>query len=84
MTTNLKWNLSIARKHITSLCCLELPWWLSSKESACQCRKAEFSLWVRKIPRRRKWQSTQYSCLGNPVDRGAWRAIVCGVAKSRT
>ena len=24
----------------------------------------------------------QYSCLGNPIDRGAWWAIVCGVAKS--
>ena len=23
----------------------------------------------------------QYSCLGNPMDRGAWRAIVHGVAK---
>ena len=26
----------------------------------------------------------QYSCLENPVDRGAWWAAVCGVAKSRT
>ena len=26
----------------------------------------------------------QYSCLGNPMDRGAWCAIVHGVAKSRT
>ena len=26
----------------------------------------------------------QYSCLGNPMDRGAWRAIVPGVAKSQT
>ena len=26
----------------------------------------------------------QYSCLGNPMDRGAWRATVYGVAKSRT
>ena len=26
----------------------------------------------------------QYSCLGNPMDRGAWRAKVPGVAKSRT
>ena len=25
----------------------------------------------------------QYSCLGNPVDRGAWRAAVHEVAKSR-
>ena len=24
----------------------------------------------------------QYSCLGNPMDRGAWRATVHGVAKS--
>ena len=23
----------------------------------------------------------QYSCLGNPTDRGAWQAIVHGVAK---
>ena len=26
----------------------------------------------------------QYSCLENPVDRGAWWAAVCGVAQSRT
>ena len=26
----------------------------------------------------------QYSCLGNPMDRGAWWTTVHGVAKSRT
>ena len=26
----------------------------------------------------------QYSCLGNPMDRGAWQAIIHGVVKSRT
>ena len=26
----------------------------------------------------------QYSCLENPMDRGAWKAAVHGVAKSRT
>ena len=26
----------------------------------------------------------QYSCLGNPMDRGAWRATVHSVAKSQT
>ena len=26
----------------------------------------------------------QYSCLENPVDRGDWGAIVCGVAKNWT
>ena len=28
--------------------------------------------------------SLQYSCLENPMDRGAWWATACGVAKSRT
>ena len=27
--------------------------------------------------------SIQYSCLENPMDRGAWQAIVHGVTKSR-
>ena len=35
-----------------------LPWWLSSKDSACQCRRQEFDPWVGKIPWRRKWQPT--------------------------
>ena len=26
----------------------------------------------------------QYSCLGNPMDRGAWRATVSGITKSQT
>ena len=25
--------------------------------------------------------SLHYSCLGNPIDRGAWKAIIHGVAK---
>ena len=35
-----------------------LPWWLSGKESTCQCRRPGFDPWVRKIPWRRKWQPT--------------------------
>ena len=26
-----------------------LPWWLSGKESACQCRRHESDLWAGKI-----------------------------------
>ena len=40
--------------------------------------------WVEKIPWRRKWQHIPYSCLGNPMDRGAWWVTVHGVAKSWT
>ena len=38
---------------------LGLPSWCSGIESACQCRRYKrsgFSLWVGKIPWRRKWQ----------------------------
>ena len=35
-----------------------LPWWLSGKESTCQCRRGRFNPWVGKIPWRRKWQLT--------------------------
>ena len=35
-----------------------LLWWLSGKESATQCKRSGFDPWVRKIPWRRKWQST--------------------------
>ena len=29
---------------------LGLPWWLSGKESACQCRRHKFGPWGRKDP----------------------------------
>ena len=38
--------------------------WLSSKESACQCRRHSFNPWVEKIPWRRDWQPTPVFSLG--------------------
>ena len=35
----------------------------------------------REEPRRRQWHPLQHSRLGNPMDRGAWRATVCGITK---
>ena len=37
-----------------------------------------------KSPGGENGNSLQDSCLGNPTDRGAWRAVVHGVAKSQT
>ena len=51
-----------------------LPWWLSGKEPACQCRRRGFDPWVRKIPWERKWQPTPVILPENPMDRGAWHA----------
>ena len=58
-----------------------LPWWLSGKESTCQCRRREFNPWVGKIPWRRKWQPTPVFWPGNPMDRGARWATVRGVTE---
>ena len=41
-----------------NICHYLLPWWLSGKESTCQCRRWKFDPWVGKIPLRRKRQPT--------------------------
>ena len=40
--------------------------------------------WVGQSPEGRDGNSLQYSCLENPMDRGAWWATDHGVAKSQT
>ena len=70
------------------LCAIRVPfellWWLSSKEFACSVGDAGLIPWVRKITWSRKCNLPQYSCLENPMDRGAWWATVHGVTKSWT
>ena len=46
--------------------------------------RCEFSPSVGKIPWRRACNPLQYSCLGIPMDRGAWQTTVHGVTKSQT
>ena len=40
-----------------------------------------FNPWIGKIRWERSGKTLQYSCFGNPMDRGAWQAIVRGVSK---
>ena len=46
---------------------------LRGKESACNAGDLVDS-WVGKIPREGNSYPLQYSCLGNSMDRGAWKA----------
>ena len=39
---------------------------------------------LRRFPGGRSGNPLRYSCLGNPMDRGTWRAAVHGVAESDT
>ena len=66
---------------------ISIPGGTGDKEPICQCRRRRrcgFDPWVGRIPWRRAWQPTPYSCLESSVGRGAWRAIVHRVTKSQT
>ena len=55
------------------------------KESPCQCRRhrdLDSIPGLGKSPEGGHGNPLQYSCLENPMDRGAWWAIVHGAAES--
>ena len=60
---------------------LGLPWWLSSKEYTWNAGDAGSVSGLRRSPGEGNVSPLQYSCLGNPMDRGACWATVFGVAK---
>ena len=67
---------------------LSRSWWLSGKETACQCRRCRkhgFNLWVGTIPWRKSWQPTLVFL---PGESHGQRSLVVykvhGVAKSQT
>ena len=64
------------------------PGGASGKEPARQCmlevRHAGSIPGWRRSPREENGNSLQYSCLENPMDRGAWQAIVHRATQSQT
>ena len=59
------------------------PWWLRSKESACNAGDTEDAGLIpgsERFPGGGNGNPLQYSCLGNPMDRRAWRATAQRVA----
>ena len=64
-----------------------LPQWLSSKESTCNAGATgdvgSIPL-LGRSPGGRNGNPLQYSCLKNPMDRGASRVMVQRVSKSQT
>ena len=64
--------------------CSGHPGGASIKEPTCQCRrhkKLRFGPWFGKTPGGEHGNPVQYSCLENPMDRGAWQAAVYRIAK---
>ena len=57
------------------------PWWLGGKESACHAADSGLISGSGRSSGEGNSYPLQYSCLGNPMDRGAWQAAVHGVTK---
>ena len=70
--------------YIAYLTHLGLPRWLSGKELTCSAGDVGLIPGLGRSPGEGNGNPLQYSCLGNPMDRGAWRATVHGVAESDT
>ena len=62
----------------------KIPWWLRGKESTCNAGDGGSTPGLGRSSGEGNGNPLQYSCLGNPMDRGAWRAAVCGATKSQT
>ena len=58
-----------------------IPRWVSGKESACSAGDAGSILGSGRSPGEGNGNPLQYSCLENPMDRGAWQTTVNGVAR---
>ena len=56
----------------------------NDKESACTAGDLGLIPGLERSPGGGHGNPLQYSCLESPIDRGAWRATVRGVAKSQT
>ena len=67
---------------------LPLDLWASltsvGKESACNARDLGLIPGSGRSPGEENVNPLQYSCLENPMDRGAWQTTVHGVSKTQT
>ena len=63
---------------------IDSPGELDGKESVCNAGDLGSIPGSGRSPREGNGNPLQYSCLENPMFRGAWQATVHGVAKSQT
>ena len=71
----------ILRVWIFLVCLIDCETGLPGKESACQAGDMGSNPVSRRYPGKENGNQLQYSCLGNPKDRGAWWVTVPGVTK---
>ena len=62
---------------------IRLPQWLNGKKSSCNAGDVGSIPGTGRSPGGGCGNPLQYCCLGKPMDRGAWQAIVHEVVKSQ-
>ena len=62
--------------------CAGLPWWLGGKECACNAGDMGSIPELGRSPGEGNGNPLRFSCLENPMDRGAWWATVWGCKES--
>ena len=85
VTTGHKWAFESLKWGQPELgCAVDFPGGSDSKESAYNAGDTGLIVESRRCPGEENGYPLQYSCLQNPMDRGAWWATVHGAAKSWT
>ena len=82
MKNKAKWRENIFNTHITST--KGVPGGLDGKASACNAGDLGSIPGSGRSPGEGNGSPLQYSCLENPMDKGAWWATVHEFAKSQT
>ena len=63
---------------------IALSWCFTQWRICLKCGWPGFDPWIGKSPGEGNGNPFHYSCLENPMDRGAWRSVVHGIAESNT
>ena len=81
------WQIPCARKRDLLLCSVSLKkihvWWLRGQETACNAGDLGSVPELGRSPEGRPGNPLQYSCLENPMDRGAWWLQSMGLQRVR-
>ena len=73
----------VVMKLLYNCCGDNFPHSSVSRESACNAGDPGLISGLERSPVEGNGSPLQYSCLENPMDRGAWQAIVHGIARVR-
>ena len=80
----MNWETGVDIYIYSTVYVMGLPSGSDGKESACNAGDTVLIPGLGSSPGEGNGNPLQYSCLENSMDRGAWQAVVHGVAKNQT